>query len=88
MKGMITYSLRTWASIIGLGFVFLPLLWLQSSWPINALLYAVFVVGYSAVLLLLRFVTFAEVTALGRAFRSQNAIFDASKSVRKEYLDG
>jgi len=88
MKGVITYSLRTWASMIGLGFIFLPLLWLQSSWLINALLYAVFVVGYSAVLLLLRFVTFAEVTALGRAFHSQNAIFDASKSVRKESLDG
>jgi O-antigen/teichoic acid export membrane protein len=88
MKRVITYSLRKWASMIALGFIFLPLLWLQSSWLINALLYAVFVVGYSAVLLLLRLVTFAEVTALGRAFRSQNAIFDASKSVKKEYLDG
>ena len=67
LRGMIAYSLRKWASIIGLGFIFLPLLWLESSWLINALLYAVFVVGYSAVLLLLRFVTFAEVTALGRA---------------------
>jgi O-antigen/teichoic acid export membrane protein len=88
MKGVLTYSLRKWASIIALGFIFLPLWWFQSSWLINALLYALFVVGYSIGLLLLRIVTFSEVTALGRAFRSKNAIFDASKSVRKEYLDG
>jgi O-antigen/teichoic acid export membrane protein len=88
MKGVITYSIRKWASIIALGFIFLPLLWLQSSWLINALLYAVFVAGYCAVLLLLRLVTFSEVTALGRAFRSKNAVFDESKSGRKEYLDG
>jgi O-antigen/teichoic acid export membrane protein len=88
MKRVITYSLRKWASIIALGFIFLPLLWLQSPWPINALLYAVFGVGYCALLLLLRIVTLSEVTALGRAFRSKNVIFDGSKSGRKEYLDG
>jgi O-antigen/teichoic acid export membrane protein len=88
MKGVTAFSLRKWASIIALGFIFLPLVWLQSSWRINALLYAVFVVGYCAVLHLLRFVTFSEVIALSRAFRSQNAIFDASKNVRREYLDG
>ena len=88
MKRVITYSLRKWASIIALGFIFLPLLWLQSSWPINALLYAVFVVGYCVLLLFLRIITFSEVVAVGRAFRSKNAIFNASKSVGKEYLDG
>ena len=36
MKRVITYSLRKWASIIALGFIFLPLLWWQSSWSINA----------------------------------------------------
>jgi O-antigen/teichoic acid export membrane protein len=87
MKGVITYSLRKWASIIGLGFIFLPLLRLQSSWRINALLYGVFVVGYCAILLLLRIVRFSEVAALGRAFRSRNAVFDGSKSVGREYLD-
>ena len=70
------------------GLIFLPLLWLQSTWLINALLYVVFVAGYCVILLLLRIVTLSEVTVLGRAFRSKNAIFDGSKSVRKEYLDG
>jgi O-antigen/teichoic acid export membrane protein len=88
MKGVITYSLRKWASIIALGFIFLPLLWLQSSWLINALLYAVFVAGYLALLLLLRVIKSSEVIALGRAFRSKNGIFNGSKSGKKEYLDG
>jgi hypothetical protein len=88
MKGVITYSLKKWASIIALGFIFLPLLWWQSSWPINALLYVVFVAGYCALLLLLRVIKFSEVIALGRAFRSKNRVFNESKSGRKEYLDG
>jgi len=88
MQRVITYSLRKCASIIALGFIFLPLVWLQSSWQINALLFAVFVVGYCAVLHLLRFVRFSEVIALGRAFRSKHARDDTSKHVRKEYLDG
>ncbi len=88
MKGVTSYSLRKWASIVALGFIFLPLVWLQSSWRINLLLYAVFAVGYCAVLHLLRFVTFSEVIALSRTFRTPNAIFDVSKSVRREYLDG
>ena len=46
MKRVITYSLRKWASIIALGFIFLPLLRLQASWSINVLLYAVFALGY------------------------------------------
>jgi len=88
MKRVMTYSLRKWASIIALGFIFLPLLWLKSSWSINALLYAVFGVGYCALLLLLRIFTFSEAVAVGRALRSKNAIFNTSKSVGKEYLDG
>lgn len=87
-QGMMTYSLKKWALAIALGLIFLPLLWLKSSWSINALLYVVFVVGYCIVLLVLRIVTLSEVTALGRAFRSKNGIFNASQSVRKEYLDG
>jgi len=88
MKRVISYSLRKWASIIVSGFIFLPLLWLQSSWPVNALLYAVFGAGYSVVLLLLRVVTLSEITALAQAFRSQNAISNAPKTLGEEYLDG
>jgi O-antigen/teichoic acid export membrane protein len=83
----ITYSLQPCAWAIALGLFFLPLWWFQSSWVINALLYVVFVVGYCTVLLVLRIVTLSEVTALGRAFRSKNVIFNASKSVGKEHLD-
>ncbi len=88
MKGVITYSLRKWTSIIALGFIFLPLLWLQSSWSINVLLYAVFVIGYCTLLILLRIITLSEVVAVGRAFHSKNAIFNVSKSPGNEYLDG
>ena len=84
---MITYSLRKWASIIAFGFIFLPLLWLQSSWLINVLFYVVFVVGYSGFLFLLRVITFSEAVAVGRAFRPKNRIFNGSKSVGGEYLD-
>jgi O-antigen/teichoic acid export membrane protein len=88
MKGVITYSLRKWATILALGFIFLPLLWLRSSWQINVLLYAGFVGGYFFLLVLFRVIKSSEVVSLGRAFCSKNGVFDASKSVRKEYLDG
>ena len=88
MKRVITYSLRKWASIIALGFIFLPLLRLQASWSINVLLYAVFVVGYCILLILLRIITLSEVVAIGRAFHPKNAIFNVPKSPGNEYLDG
>jgi O-antigen/teichoic acid export membrane protein len=88
MKRVIAYSLRKWASIIALGFIFLPLRWLQSSWPINLSLYGFFLVGYPALLLLLRFFTVPEAVAVGRAFRSKNAIFNAPKNLGEGYLDG
>lgn len=88
MKRVITYSLRKWASIIALGFIFLPLLRLQASWSINVLLYAVFVVGYCILLILLRIITLSEVVAIGRAFHPKNAMFNVSRTPGNEYLDG
>jgi O-antigen/teichoic acid export membrane protein len=88
MKGMITYSLRKWTSIIALGFIFLPLLWLRSSWSINVLLYAVFIIGYCIILIVLRIITLSEVLAIGRAFDSKNAMFNVSRTPGNEYLDG
>lgn len=67
MKEVMAYSLRKWAWIIALGFIFLPLLWLQSSWLINALLYVVFIVGYCTVLLVLRIVTPEELKTVYQA---------------------
>jgi hypothetical protein len=87
MKKVISYSLRKWASIIALGFIFLPLLWLQASWSINVMLYAVFAVGYCILLTLLRIITFSEVVAVGRAFYPKNTLLNAPKSPREEYID-
>ncbi len=56
---------------IALGFPFIVLLWWQSSWIVNVGLYAIFVVGYCTLLLVLRFMTFSEMAALWRAFRSK-----------------
>ncbi len=88
MKRVISYSLRKWTSIIALGFIFLPLLWLQASWSTNILLYAVFGVGYCVSLILLRVVTLPEMTALAYALRSKNATSNAPKLPGEEYLDG
>jgi hypothetical protein len=87
MQGVMTYSLKKWALAIALGLIFLPLLWLQSSWPVNVLLYVVFVISYSILLLLLRFITLSEIGAVWQVFRSKNEISNWSKSVGKEYLD-
>jgi O-antigen/teichoic acid export membrane protein len=84
MKRVVSYSLRKWASIIALGFIFLPLLWLQASWSINLLLYALFVAGYGSIIILLRIITLSEVVAVGRAFRSKNAMPNVSKSPGEE----
>jgi hypothetical protein len=87
MQGVLTYSLKKWALAIALGLIFLPLLWLQSSWSVNIILYGIFVIGYSILLLLLRFITLSEMVAVWRAFHSKNEISNWSKSVGKEHLD-
>jgi hypothetical protein len=46
MQGVIIYSLEKWVWIIILGIIFLPLLWLQSSWPVHVILYGGFIIGY------------------------------------------
>jgi O-antigen/teichoic acid export membrane protein len=87
MKRMVTYSLRKWALAIALGFIFLPLLWLQSSWPVNVTLYGVFLIGYGSLLFFLQIVTPAEVVAVWRAFGSKSGKFNWPKSMSNEYLD-
>ncbi len=80
MQRVIPYSLQKWAFEILLGLIFLPLFWLRSSWSVNALLYAAFVIGYLALLLLLRFVSPSEVAMAWRAFRSKGKIFNGPKA--------
>jgi len=72
MRRVVCYSLRGAALAIGLGVLFLPLVWLRSSWAINVSLYGTFILGYSGMLLLLRVVTRSEVAALWRALVSSD----------------
>jgi len=74
MQGVMTYSLRKWAWTIGLGFLFLPLLWFKSSWLINGLLYGVFAIGYCALLFLFRLITRSEIMSVWRILRKQGEI--------------
>ena len=71
MQRVVRYSLRPWVLPIGLGGLFLPLAWLRSSWVVNVGLYALFVVGYSRALLLLRVVTLGEIAAMWGAIGSR-----------------
>lgn len=88
MQGVIPYSLKKWGWIIALGFVFLPLAWLKSSWTVNIILYGFFVMGYSILLLVLRLITFSEVVTVWQAFRSKNVIQDRSRGIKDEYIHG
>jgi O-antigen/teichoic acid export membrane protein len=70
MQRVIRYSLRGWALAIGLAAVFLPLVGLRSSWPVNVGLYGLFVGGYGGLLVLLRVATPGEFAAAWQALRS------------------
>ncbi len=63
----VAYSLWPWALVIVLGGLFLPLVWLRASLPVNAALYSLFVVGYAALLLAFRAITPAEIAAIWQA---------------------
>jgi O-antigen/teichoic acid export membrane protein len=87
MQGVMPSFLKNWMRIIALGFVFLPLAWLRSSWSVNILLYGLFVVGYITLLFLSRCITIAEVIGVGRALRSKSGIFAGSQSAGHDYLE-
>jgi hypothetical protein len=67
MRRVLRYSLRGSLLAIGIGIMFLPLVWLRSSWGINMLLYGAFVLGYSVMLLFLRVLSRSEVAQLWQA---------------------
>ncbi len=69
MRAVMSRSVRAWAATVGLGALFLPLVLLRSSWAIDAVLYAAFLVGYFGVLLFARVITLSEITATFRAIR-------------------
>lgn len=66
--------LRKWALTIGMGAIFLPLVWLRSSWPVNVGLFLVTMAGYCSVLVFSRVITLEEIISLGRAFRRRGAL--------------
>ncbi len=67
MQDVLRYSLRECAVVIGLGFLFVPLHWLRSSWLSNVSLYAAFLVSYVGLLWLLRVVTRDEAAEVWKA---------------------
>jgi O-antigen/teichoic acid export membrane protein len=69
MRGVVAYSLWSWALPILLGGVFLPLAWLRSVWPVNLALFTAFIAGYIGLLLLLRIVRPDELADFRRALR-------------------
>ena len=67
LQPIMSYSLKRYAWVIGLGVMFAPLCWLRSSWEVNLALFSLFVVAYSGVLLLLRIITPKEFTTVWQA---------------------
>jgi O-antigen/teichoic acid export membrane protein len=69
MRKELPYSLRAWIWAIVIGGLFVPLIWLRSSWPVNIALYGAFVVGYGSLLLRLRIIRLDEFAALRKVLQ-------------------
>jgi len=69
IQNVFSFSLRKWALTVGLGGLFLPLLWLRSSWPVNFGLYILFFAGYGSTLVFWRVITQEEIATVRRAVR-------------------
>ena len=76
MQESMSYSLQRWLLAIGLGGLFLPLVWLRSSWMVNLALYGLFIFGYIIFLFFLRVITIREVRALWQAMGPRHRISD------------
>lgn len=74
MQESMSYSLQRWLLAIGLGGLFLPLVWLRSSWMVNLALYGLFIFGYMIFLFFLRVITIREVKALWQAMGLRHSI--------------
>ncbi len=77
MRESTPYSLQKWLLAIGLGVLFLPLVWLRSTWMVNLALYGLFILGYMILLLFLRVITTGEMRIFWQAIRSRQKIPDS-----------
>jgi O-antigen/teichoic acid export membrane protein len=75
---LVPVSWRSWLLALGLGAVFLPLVWLKSSWTINLGLFTMAVAGYAGGLLLFRLVTPGELAMAWRALVSRQVPLESS----------
>jgi len=71
-RNVLRYSLRGSLLVIGLAVLFLPLLFLRSSWQINAGLLLLSLAGYLGILLWVRVVTVEEAAQLWRAITQRS----------------
>lgn len=77
MRGVVGYSLRQWALATLPGLLFLPLLWLRSSWRVNVALFSIFSVGYVGLLFALSIITSGELRRMWRTLRPGVVTLDA-----------
>ncbi len=64
MQSVLRYSLRDSVIVIGLGILFMPLIFLRSSWMASVSLYVAFLIAYFGLLVLLRVVARSEVAEM------------------------
>jgi hypothetical protein len=60
-------ALGAWTVVVAGGALFLPLMWLRSSLPVDAALYAAFLGGFLGLLLLTRVLTLGQLAGTWRA---------------------
>lgn len=70
MKRVADFSLRNSLMVILLGGLFLPLLWLRSSWMVDAALFVIVTIAFGGLIALFRIVTRDEIAGLWRMARN------------------
>ncbi|MBN1318587.1 MAG: oligosaccharide flippase family protein [Anaerolineales bacterium] len=72
MQRVAPFSLKKWVQAALLGGLFLPLLWLRSTWLINGFLFAISLVGYGGLIALFRIITREEIMGVWRLVRKSS----------------
>ncbi len=74
IKAIVKYPLKKWIGVISFGTLFLPLLWLRSSFLANIGLYSLFVTSFFCILFFLKIITRGEVRDIGHALLSKELV--------------